>query len=75
MRDVPGAAKRVQRVEVRFDGVANALRVAGGGGSSKQFLMIVRGVETRMRAIQPREAARLMRLPDSYICPPSRSTR
>jgi DNA (cytosine-5)-methyltransferase 1 len=69
MRDVSGSAKREQRVEIRLDGLANALRVAGTGGSSKQFLMIVHGDETRMRAIQPREAARLMGLPDSYILP------
>jgi DNA (cytosine-5)-methyltransferase 1 len=69
MRDVPGSAKREQRVEVRFDGLANALRVVSGGGSSKQFVMIVRGAETRMRAINPREAARLMGMPDSYRLP------
>jgi DNA (cytosine-5)-methyltransferase 1 len=64
MRDVPGSDKRVQRVEARFDGVANALRVASTGGSSKQFVMIVHGPETRMRAINPREAVRLMDIPD-----------
>ena len=42
--------------------IANALRCASKGGSSKQFLMLVRGGETRMRAINPREAARLMRV-------------
>jgi DNA (cytosine-5)-methyltransferase 1 len=35
MRDVPGSAKRIQQVEVRLDGLTNALRVADGGGSSK----------------------------------------
>jgi DNA (cytosine-5)-methyltransferase 1 len=69
MRDVPGATKREQRVEVRFDGLANALRVADGGGSSKQFIMIVDGAKTGMRAIQPREAARLMGMPDDYVLP------
>jgi DNA (cytosine-5)-methyltransferase 1 len=69
MRDVPASDKRVQRVEVRLDGIANALRVASTGGSSKQFVMIVHGPETRMRAIDPREAARLMGIPDSYVLP------
>ena len=59
---------RVQRVEFR-EGVASALRVASSGGSSKQFLIIAHAGGIRMRAIQPREAARLMGLPDSYILP------
>jgi DNA (cytosine-5)-methyltransferase 1 len=69
MRDVPGSNKRVQRVEVRFDGLVNALRFARGGGSSKQFVMIVDGGQTKMRAIQPREAARLMGLSDDFVLP------
>jgi DNA (cytosine-5)-methyltransferase 1 len=60
---------RIQRVEFRDDGVVNALRVVASGGSSKEFLMIVDGGLTRMRVINPREAARLMGLPDSYILP------
>ena len=44
MRDVPSAAKREQRVEVRFR-IANALRCASKGGSSKQFLMLVRAMK------------------------------
>jgi DNA (cytosine-5)-methyltransferase 1 len=64
----PKSGEREQRVEVRLDGRANALRVMRGG-SSKQFVMIVRGASTVMRAISPREAARLMGLPDSYILP------
>ena len=70
MRDVPGPKKRIQRLEVRFDGLANALRCANGGGSSKQFVMIINSGQTRMRAIQPREAARVMGLPDDYRLPP-----
>jgi DNA (cytosine-5)-methyltransferase 1 len=57
------------RVEARFDGLANALRVAETGGSSKQFVMIVNGSETRMRAINPREGARLMGLPETFVLP------
>ena len=65
MRDVPGSATRVQRIEIKFDGLASALRVPGGrvngkakgGGSSKQFLIIVTpGGKIRMRGVQPREA-------------------
>jgi DNA (cytosine-5)-methyltransferase 1 len=63
------SGERVQRFEMRLDGLANAIRVADGGGSSKQFVLIAQGAQTRMRAIQPREAARLMGLPDSYILP------
>jgi DNA (cytosine-5)-methyltransferase 1 len=77
MRDVPGSTKRIQRVEFR-EGIASALRVPGGkvkgkskgGGSSKQYLLIVTpDGKVRMRGIQPREAARLMGLPDSYVLP------
>jgi hypothetical protein len=61
------SGSREQRVEVRSDGLANALRTIKGG-SSKQFIVIAAGT-TRMRALQPREAARLMGLPDSYVLP------
>jgi DNA (cytosine-5)-methyltransferase 1 len=64
----PKSGEREQRVEVRLDGLANALRVLHGG-SSRQFIMIIRGAETEMRTFSPREAARLMGLPDSYILP------
>jgi DNA (cytosine-5)-methyltransferase 1 len=52
-----------------LDGLANALRVIKGG-SSKQFIVIA-GANSgvRMRAIAPREAARLMGLPNNYILP------
>jgi DNA (cytosine-5)-methyltransferase 1 len=63
------SGERVQGVEARWDGLAGALRVASGGGSSKQFIMIIRGPDVRMRTISPREAARLMGLPDSYRLP------
>jgi DNA (cytosine-5)-methyltransferase 1 len=78
MRDVLGSTNRVQRIEIKFDGLASALRVPGGrvngkakgGGSSKQFLLIVTpDAKIRMRGIQPREAARLMGLPDSFVLP------
>ena len=59
---------RVQ-AEARFDGLAGCLRTPGGG-SSRQFLIVVEGERTRTRLMTPREAARLMGLPDSYVLPP-----
>jgi DNA (cytosine-5)-methyltransferase 1 len=64
----PGG-RRTQTVEIRQGGVANALKVVRKGGSSHQFLFIVRGDEVSARAIDSREAARLMGLPDSYVLP------
>lgn len=58
----------IQRAEVRFDGVAGCLRTPSGG-SSRQTIMVVDGPRIRTRLISPREAARLMGLPDSYILP------
>lgn len=59
---------KVQRAEVRFDGVAGCLRTPGGG-SSRQILLIVEGSAIRSRLISSRETARLMGLPDSYKLP------
>lgn len=67
-RDEEG--RKVQRAEVRFDNVAGCLRTPAGG-SSRQTLMIVKGDEVRTRLLSPREAARLMGLPDSYVLPPN----
>jgi len=58
----------VQRAEVRFDGVSGCLRTPSGG-SSRQTVMIVEGNRIRSRLISPRETARLMGLPESYILP------
>ena len=58
----------VQRAEVRFDGVAGCLRTPGGG-SSRQTILVVNGAKIKSRLISPREAARLMGLPDSYKLP------
>lgn len=60
--------KRVQRAEVRFDGVAGCLRTPGGG-SSRQTLIFVNGKQTRSRLMTVREAARLMGAPESYKIP------
>jgi DNA (cytosine-5)-methyltransferase 1 len=59
---------RVQ-AEARFDGLAGCLRTPGGG-SSRQFLIVVTGEKTQTRLMTPREAARLMGLPDTYALPP-----
>ena len=59
---------KVQRAEVRFDDVAGCLRVPTGG-SSRQTIVIVEGASVRSRLLSPREAARLMGLPDDYQLP------
>ena len=58
---------RVQ-AEARFDGLAGCLRTPGGG-SSRQFLIVIDGEVTRTRLMSPREAARLMGLPDAFVLP------
>ena len=59
---------RRQRAELRDDGIAGCLRTPGGG-SSRQVVMIVEGKSVRSRLLSPREAVRLMGLPDSYRLP------
>lgn len=59
---------KVQRAEIRFDGVAGCLRTPAGG-SSRQVIVIVDGKSVRSRLISPRETARLMGLPDTYELP------
>ncbi len=56
-----------QRAEVRFD-VAGCLRTPSGG-SSRQTILIADGAHVRSRLLSPREAARLMGLPDTYVLP------
>jgi DNA (cytosine-5)-methyltransferase 1 len=60
--------KKVQRAEIRFDDIAGCLRTPGGG-SSRQFIMVVEGESVRTRLLSGREAARLMGLPDDYKLP------
>jgi DNA (cytosine-5)-methyltransferase 1 len=62
------AGSKVQRAEVRFDGLAGCLRTPRGG-SSRQVILVVEGGRVRTRLLSPREAARLMGLPDSYRLP------
>ncbi len=58
----------VQRAEVRFDGISGCLRTPEGG-SSRQIILEVNGDCVRSRLLTPREAARLMGLPDTYKLP------
>jgi len=60
--------RKVQRAEVRFDGLAGCLRTPRGG-SSRQVLAVVEAGQVRTRLLTPREAARLMGLPDRYDLP------
>jgi DNA (cytosine-5)-methyltransferase 1 len=57
-----------QCLELRFDGVAGCLRTPEGG-SSKQFLIAKLNGELHARLLSPREAARLMGAPDSFVLP------
>ena len=65
-RDADGA--RRQRAEARVDGVAGCLRTPRGG-SSRQTIIVIQGRAVRSRLLSPREAARLMGLPDDYRLP------
>ena len=57
-----------QCLELRFDGVAGCLRTPEGG-SSKQFVVVKQNGKTQARLLTPREAARLMGAPDSFVLP------
>ncbi|HAN93631.1 MAG TPA: DNA (cytosine-5-)-methyltransferase [Nitrospira sp.] len=61
---------KVQRAEIRFDGIAGCLRTSSGG-SSRQLIVVVTGKEVRSRLLSSRETARLMGLPDEYALPKS----
>ena len=63
-----GAGGKVQRAEIRFDGLAGCLRTPSGG-SSRQTIVEVDAGRIRSRLISPREAARLMGLDDAYRLP------
>ena len=60
----------VQRLEARFDGVAGCLRTPAGG-SSRQIIIAIDNRKVRTRLMAPREAARLMGLPEDYVLPAS----
>jgi len=57
-----------QRAEVRYDGLAGCVRTLKGG-SSRQLLLISDRGDLRLRPLLPREAARLMGLPETYVLP------
>lgn len=62
------AGIRVQRLELRFDGLAGCLRTPSGG-SSRQYVLVCDEGRVRARRLSGREAARLMGLPDTYVLP------
>jgi len=57
-----------QCLELRFDGLAGCLRTPQGG-SSKQFLVFKQNSELHARLLSPREAARIMGVPDTFNLP------
>ena len=63
---------KVQRAELRLDGLAGCLRTPQGG-SSRQFLLVGEGGETKSRLLTPREGARLMGLPEDFCLPISQT--
>lgn len=63
-----GNGGKTQRAEIRFDDIAGCLRTPAGG-SSRQTIMLVDGSNVRSRLLSPREAARLMGLPEDYELP------
>jgi DNA (cytosine-5)-methyltransferase 1 len=62
------SAKNIQRAEVRFDQVSGCLRTPAGG-SSRQTILVVEGERITSRLLSPREAARLIGVPDDYQLP------
>lgn len=61
---------KVQRLEIRFDGIAGCLRTPNGG-SSRQTVILVDHGRVRSRLMTVRECARLMGAPDTYELPGS----
>lgn len=59
---------KTQRAEVRFDESSGCLRTPAGG-SSRQTVLLVEGGRVRSRLLSPREAARLMGVPEDYPLP------
>lgn len=62
--------RKVQRLELRFDGLAGCLRTPDGG-SSRQVVVIVDKGKVRTRLMTVRECARLMGAPDTFAIPGS----
>jgi DNA (cytosine-5)-methyltransferase 1 len=57
-----------QRAEIRFDGLAGCLRTPNGG-SSRQTVVVIENGRVKSRLLTPREAARLMGVPDEFHLP------
>lgn len=62
--------RKVQRLEIRFDGIAGCLRTPAGG-SSRQYVLVAQDGGVRARFLTPREAMRLMGVGDDYRLPAS----
>ncbi|WP_339933527.1 DNA (cytosine-5-)-methyltransferase [uncultured Brevundimonas sp.] len=62
------AGRKVQRLELRFDGLAGCLRTPAGG-SSRQYVVVCADGRIRARRLTGREAARLMGVDDAYVLP------
>ncbi len=60
--------EKVQRAEIRFDGVAGCLRTPEGGSSRQTVVMVEQG-RVRSRLMTAREAARLMGVAEDYRLP------
>jgi len=60
--------RKLQRAEVRFDEISGCLRTPTGG-SSRQTVLIAEGKSVSSRLLSPREAARLMGVPERYPLP------
>lgn len=58
----------LQRLEIRFDGLAGCLRAPNGGSSRQTVLLVDRG-SVRSRLMSVRECARLMGAPETYRIP------
>jgi DNA (cytosine-5)-methyltransferase 1 len=58
----------VQRLEIRFDGIAGCLRTPNGGSSRQTVILVDKGL-VRSRLMTVRECARLMGAPDAYKIP------
>jgi len=60
--------RKMQRLELRFDGLAGCLRTPAGG-SSRQYVVVCDEGAIRARRLTGREAARLMGVDDAYALP------
>lgn len=64
--------RKVQRLELRLDGLAGCLRTPSGG-SSRQYVLVCERGHIRARRLTGRECARLMGLSEDYRLPTSES--